>query len=196
MQHDPKNIILVDPLPRRWTKEEYYRMFELGFFEGERVELIEGEVVRMPSMADRHALAITIGTYFWTAAFGRKFTVRVQVPLDFGNSQPEPDFAVIAGTPRSQKSHPKSALLVIEIADTTVLLDQTRKANVYAANKVLDYWLLNLVEDRLEVRREPKKDPLSSTGWSYSSTVLLGAKESIAPLALPRKRVKVGNLLP
>lgn len=75
---------------RRFTREEYYRMAEMGLFDGERVELIEGDIVRMSPVSPLHGEIVTlIAEKLWTL-FGRGYRVRVQQPLAIGDSEPNP----------------------------------------------------------------------------------------------------------
>lgn len=196
MKSRADNLILVEPKPVRWTKEHYYEMGKLGWFRDRRVELIEGEVIAMPPIGDEHAFAVRLVDAAIRHAFGSKFTYSVQSPIDLGDSQPQPDVAVLRGKLREHKTHPKTAVLVVEVSDTTLLLDRTRKARVYAAAKISDYWIVNLEERVLEVRRNPHRDAKSPTGWRYDEPMILQSCDTIAPLAFPRKKIKVADLLP
>src|SRR6266542_3902149 len=80
------------PHPLRWTREEYYRLADAGFFRGKRVMLIEGEIIAMSPMKDPHARCIVFVHQALDAAFGGAFTLRPQMPLDLGQAtDPEPD---------------------------------------------------------------------------------------------------------
>src|SRR4051794_16586397 len=108
-------MLLAEPKIRRWTRSEYYEAADLGWFDGQRVELIAGEVVEMPPQKDMHAMSVRLVEEALRSAFGSGFTFCVQMPMDFGElSQPEPDVAVVRGAPKSVTAHPKSAVLVVE----------------------------------------------------------------------------------
>src|SRR5690348_9801119 len=93
--------LTTEPLPRRWSYEEYYQMTELGFFEGQRVELIDGDIIEMPPQKDPHFIAINLGHHALQMAFGAGFWVRMQGPMRLRtNTEPEPDLAVVSGEPR------------------------------------------------------------------------------------------------
>lgn len=196
MKRHADNLRLLEPQTLRLKKRDYYTMAEAGIFDGRRVELLDGEVIVMPPMGDRHALAIVNGTYILPPLFGSTHTVRVQLPLDFGDSQPEPDFAIVAGNYRTIAKHPTTALLVIEVAEKTLVLDQTRKARLYASRGIADYWIVNLNDNLLEVRRKPTRDADSKSLWRYDDVQTVSSGQSIAPLAFPRKKIKVADLLP
>src|SRR5437660_7903493 len=109
---------IAAPQDYRFTREQYYRMADLGFFRDRRVELIEGEIIQMPAQKNPHALAITVSDYALRAAFDGGFFLRIQLPFRVSDlSEPEPDLAVIVGDPRDYNDHPDRAALLVEIAD-------------------------------------------------------------------------------
>jgi Uma2 family endonuclease len=142
---------------RKFSKAEYYRMAEMGFFNGQRVELIDGEVILMSPQEAGHATAVGLVADALQAVFSEGFTIRVQQPLDLGEvHEPEPDVAVVPGQRRDYAtSHPKTAVLIVEVALTSVDYDRNVKSSLYAKAGIPEYWLLNLRERRLEVFREP-----------------------------------------
>ena len=92
---------LDHPKTRRWTREEFYRLLDLGFFLEQRVELIEGEIVEMAAQKNLHAAGISLGEDALRIAFGPNFWTRVQMTLDLTpHSAPDPDLAVIPGAAR------------------------------------------------------------------------------------------------
>src|SRR5438477_12092996 len=112
----------VEPATRKWTREEYYRMGDLGFFQDQRVELIDGESIEMAPQNNPHAIAIGLVVDAVSAAFGKGFWIRSQMPLFLGpQSEPEPDVAIVPGSPRDYvgKDHPRTALLAIEVSEAT-----------------------------------------------------------------------------
>jgi Uma2 family endonuclease len=145
--------------PRRWTREEYDQMVGAGILhEDEHVQLIEGEILQMTPQYRPHALAIQLTADCLRDVFGPGHTVQTQVPLALGErSEPEPDVAVIAGPARAYRDqHPTTALLVVEIADSSLTFDRLDKVRLYARHGIPEYWILNLAERCLEVYREPQ----------------------------------------
>jgi Uma2 family endonuclease len=189
-------MLLADPKVRRWTKSEYYQAADLGWFEGQRVELIDGEVVKMAPQKNDHAHGVTLADYAAKRIFGSQYVVRVQLPMDFGSSQPEPDVAVIRGTLKTVKTHPKTAALVIEVADTTLKYDREIKSRLYASRGVTEYWVVNLIDRQVEVRRQPGSDGASPFGYGYAETTVYQPGQAIAPLGVRKGKVKVADLLP
>jgi Uma2 family endonuclease len=190
---------IVKPTARRWTRAEYYRLAELGLFRKERVELIEGEIIQMPPQKNFHAVAIGLAEQALQAAFGPGHWIRIQAPLHLRpRSAPEPDLAVVPGHPRdyATSDHPTMALLIVEVSDTTLAYDRTRKASLYARAGIADYWIINLIDQRLEVRRQPVRDRSQRYGWAYADLLSLAAADHVTPLAAPAARIAVADLLP
>src|SRR5262245_45006175 len=112
----------VEVTTRKFTLDEYNRMAEAGILtEDDRVELIEGEIVEMPPIGDRHRLSVDrLGNYFASQIASSNFFVSVQQPLPINQaSQPRPDLILIRGKPEDYSRHPgiESAILVIEVGD-------------------------------------------------------------------------------
>ncbi|MGI8555095.1 MAG: Uma2 family endonuclease [Pyrinomonadaceae bacterium] len=183
----------------RWTYDEYLQAFNLGWFKNKRTELIEGEIVYMSVMNVSHFQGVVKCSEVLQMIFAKKgFFVSTQCPIIVGEfSSPEPDVAVIEGQPEDYKeSLPKTAALVIEIADTSLTYDRTEKASLYAKANVADYWIINLKNRRLEIRRRPLPDETAVFGYSYSEIQILTDKDSVAPLAKPEAVIKISDLLP
>lgn len=145
--------------PRRWSREEYERLVGQGVLrEDERLELIGGEILEMAPQSARHSGTVQLVQEALTAALREGFCLRVQLPLALGvDSEPEPDLAVVEGTARSYvDSHPTTAALVVEVADTSLAFDRRRKLPVYAAAGVPQVWLVNLVDRGVEVHTDPE----------------------------------------
>ena len=107
-------------------------------------------------------------------------------------SEPEPDAVVAPGTPFDYLAeHPKAvdAPLVVEVADTTLRFDRTRKRAAYARSGVREYWIINLLHRQVEVYRDP-------AGARYRSVTVYGEQEAILPLAAPHGSVRASELLP
>lgn len=190
--------LLVEPQVHQWTRSEYYKMAEAGLFDGLHVELIEGQVIEMSPMGSPHITAVTLTGESLRQVFESGYFIRIQGPLDFGDiSEPEPDVAVIAGTIRDYtEAHPSTAVLVVEVADTSLTYDRTIKASLYAKAGIAEYWIVNLRNRQLEVHRTPCVDTGQRYGFRYAEVTLYAATENVAPLARPQATVSVVDLLP
>lgn len=182
----------------QWTQEKYYQMADMGFFQGKRVELIEGEIIEMSPMNKPHATAIRKLLSILNKVFPSGYLVDSQLPMSFSKiSEPEPDIAVIKGEIADfADSHPKTAELIIEVSDATLYYDRNRKASLYAKNKIQDYWILNLKNKRLEVYRRPIKDKTTYYGFGYAESFIFTENDEVAPLVQPDAKIKVADLLP
>lgn len=179
------------PRPRIWTKKEYYKLIDIGFFNGKRAELIEGEIIEMSPMKTPHAVAIGLIESILREVFGNKHTVRGQLPIDFGEiNEPEPDVAVVKGNPRDYlESHPQTAELVVEISASTLSYDRNIKGKLYARNNIQDYWIVDLRKRCVEIYRSPKFD-------KYENVSVFTETEEVSPLAKSDAKIKVADLLP
>lgn len=183
---------------RRWTRQQYDRLIEIGVLqEDDPIELIEGRLVVAEPQRDPHARAVELVAEALRLAFGRGWRIRVQLPLALSpDSAPEPDVAVVRGTPRDAPSgHPTTAALVVEIADTSLPLDRGTKAQVYARAGITDYWIVNLLDRVLEVYRQPSaREPRGRA--RYTEVETFGADAALVPLAAPDATISVADLLP
>lgn len=178
---------------KRWTLQEYEKMIDAGIFaSNERVELLAGEIVEVAPQDARHATGVRAAEETLRVAYGSGFDVRVQLPLALGtDSEPEPDVAVVRGHWRDfRTAHPTSALLVVEVSDSSLAVDRSRKGRIYATAGIPEYWIVNLIDDVVEVYRDPRPD------LGYATHVDVGADQSIAPLSLPSARIAAKDLLP
>ena len=183
---------------RRWTRHEYERMGETGILApDERVELLDGEIVRVTPQGRRHARAIRAAEEALRAVFRQGYDVQVQLPLALDAlSEPEPDVSVVPGSWRDYDTeHPESPVLVVEVADATLAFDRDEKASLYVRAGVADYWIVNLPARRLEVYRDPAPEPAARHGWAYQSVQLFSPGEQVSPAALPEAFVSVDDLL-
>jgi len=180
----------------RWTVDEYYKMYEQGLFQGKRVELIKGEIFEMSPMLSPHATSIGLVADILSEIFDKGFIIRPQMPMSFSKiDEPEPDVAVVEGTRRSfAEAHPTTAVLLVEVALTSLRFDRTKKLSLYAENRIEDYWIVNLKQRRLEVFRQPVT--IESGGFDYAEKLVLGEEEFVSPLTKRDAMIKVTDLLP
>ncbi|OGK80283.1 MAG: hypothetical protein A2X52_06040 [Candidatus Rokubacteria bacterium GWC2_70_16] len=184
---------------RRWTRAEYDRLIALGVLdEDEPVELIGGQIVVAEPQGRYHAGAIVAVDYALRGVFGSGWVVRTQLPVTLDDdSEPEPDVAVVAGSPRGQYgTHPSRAALIVEVAESSLASDREIKGSLYARAGIADYWIVNLRDHVLEVHREPVADAAAPHGWRYASVTTLSPGETVSPLAAPAARIPVADFLP
>jgi Uma2 family endonuclease len=178
--------------PHIWSREEYDRMIAAGVFRsGARLELVDGEILEMTPQGSLHATSVRLVEDALRRVFGQGYDVRSQFPLAVDDlSEPEPDIAVVTGGPRDYRdAHPCTALLVVEVSDSSLGFDRTRKLALYARNLIAEYWIVNLQENRLERYRQPENEV-------YSQTDILGPEDILAEVAGRNCRIPIADLLP
>src|SRR5262249_37627306 len=176
---------------RRWKRSEYERLVDLGIFEGEPIELIDGQLVVAEPQYPYHASSISAVDYAVRAVLPSGWFVRTQSPVSLDDeSEPEPDLVVVTGRPGDYRhAHPALPVLAIEVSESSLVFDRLQKGSLYARARIQDYWIVNLVERVLEVYRDPIADPSAAYGWRYRSLTSLGPADVVTPLALPAGRI-------
>jgi Uma2 family endonuclease len=183
----------------RMTRVRYDRLVDVGIFGPEdRVELLDGLLVAREPQDERHATVVGLVRAALEKAFGRGYHVREEKPIALDEqSEPEPDVVVVPGRLRDYlTAHPSRPALVVEVAETSLALDRLRKGGLYARAGVSDYWVVNLIDEVLEVYRDPVRTASGHGGWKYDSVRLLRRHAVVTPLAAPRARIRVAALLP
>jgi len=188
------------PLPmKRWKRVEYERLVDRGIFEpGDRIELIDGLLLVSEPQSSFHYTAIQLVERVLSRAFGDGWTVRTQAPIALDDaSEPEPDVAVVRGEIRDYAtSHPADPVLVVEVAVSTLTFHREHNASLYARAGRTEYWIVNLVDRVLEVRREPAPEPSAPYGWDYAVVDVLGQAERVSSLGASAIQIPVVDLLP
>jgi Uma2 family endonuclease len=185
------------PRPFRWTVATFHRVNATGAFEGRRPMLIRGVLLEQGPMNPPHAVALELLSEVLRTNFGTGWRVRSQSPLVLGqDTDPFPDFAVLAGSARGGTGHPTTASLVIEVSDTTLATDMTEKAELYATANIPEYWVLDLNARQLHVFRNPAPLPANLAAVAYQTRDTLGPNDTVSPLAVPNSTITVSDLLP
>ncbi len=175
------------------TVEQYERMDATGVLAPDaRVELIEGELVEMPTIGTRHASTVKRLLNQIAATLEGRAVVAVQDPLRLGDySEPEPDLMLLR--PRDDfyaGAHPVAAdvLLLIEVSETSVRYDREIKLPLYARHGVAEVWIVDLDNRVLRFYRQPVQD-------DYHHATATATPGSVAPQALPGLLIDLSRLL-
>ena len=174
--------------------ETYLSLVRSGAIaEDDRVELLDGLVVSEPPQEPEHAACSGIIAAALRAAVGTSAAVREQSPLVLGAfSSPEPDVAVVEGKLADYcDHHPTGALLVVEVAKSSLAKDRISKSRIYAAAGIPEYWVVNLRSRQVEIFREPHAEKSL-----YASRSVAERGASIELVALAPTKVSVAELLP
>ena len=181
---------------RRFSVEEYHRMATAGVFgrdeRDERVELIRGVIRRMSPKGRRHIIAVSKATELFVLVLTGRARVYVHDPMTTERlwSEPEPDLCIVSSPdPQTYGTPEAKPVLVVEVSDSSLEYDQTAKASLYADAGIPEYWIVNLVNDVVEVYRDPGDG-------NYRSRTIAGREEAIRPLAWPELEIKTRDLLP
>lgn len=181
---------------RRWTGEEYERLIEAGILgANDHVELLHGEITLMSPQSERHVLTISLALAALQRAFGSGHWIRIQSPFPVGaDTVPEPDLVVVPGDARSYGGkRPTTAVLVLEVADTSLGTDRHIKGPMYAQGGIPEYWIVNVADRTVEVYREPA---VSQDAAEYRLIRTYRCGERITPLAMSDAGVAIDDLLP
>jgi Uma2 family endonuclease len=170
----------VPPFPiARFSVEQYHRMIESGAFtEDDRLELIEGWVVQQMAKGPGHEYAVGQGEELLRARIPAGWHVRNQAPITLASSEPEPDLTIVRGDRAAYRQrHPVASevALVVEVSDTSLTTDRV-KGKTYGAAGIAEFWIINLVDRRIEVYTRP--DVASELG--YASRKMFRDGETIA----------------
>lgn len=185
-------------VPRRWTLTEYRNLANAGFLDGLRTILIDGEILTMPNPDPPHDTALTLTDDFLRANCPKGHYVRNQQSFNVGTrDDPGPDLAVVPGVARDYvKQAPTVALLVVEVAESSLAVDTTTKAELYATAGVPEYWVIDLEHRQLIVFRDPQPLPQGLGATAYKTHLTLSPTDRVSPLAAPNASILVSDLLP
>jgi len=174
---------------RPLRRDEYDRLVAAGCFEDEKIELLDGVLVEMSPQGVGHAYAIQQLIMLLVPALVGRAVVRPQSPLAVSDdSEPEPDLAILPSGDYSRQ-HPTHALLVIEVAESSLRKDRRLKAALYARAGIPEYWIVNLADGLIEVHR-------ASRDGAYSQVTTHRPGETIGPQAFEDVRVPVADIVP
>jgi Uma2 family endonuclease len=182
------------PAEARYTAARYFALVDEGVLSADdRVELLEGVIVAMAPQHPPHASGVCRVSEAIRMVLGTRAIVRVQLPMIAGPfSVPEPDVAVVPGRVSDyDTAHPTTALLVVEVADTSLLEDRLTKAAIYAAAGVPDYWIVNLRDDVVETFAAPEAE-----ARRYREGQRIGRGGRVGAAALEGASLAVDDLLP
>lgn len=186
----------LPPPRKRFTRREFDHLMDSGTFDGQRFELIDGDLIDKMGQNPPHAAALTKLLAYLSRVFG-PLSVRSQSPIEISATErewsyPEPDLAVTSRDADAYDiRHPQGSetLLVAEISDTTLRFDQSVKAGVYARAGVPEYWVVDVAGKNLYLHRRP-------LNGRYTLVENATGAETISPEAKPEATLTVADLFP
>ncbi|MDX1964705.1 MAG: Uma2 family endonuclease [Pirellulales bacterium] len=179
--------------PRQFTVEEYHRMGEVGILDSdERVELLVGEIIKMCPLGYAHIACVNMLNFLLVTSLGNRAIVSVQNSVRLNTySEPEPDVAIFhppADVYRQRMPAAADVSWLIEVADSSLLKDIQVKLPLYAAAGIPEVWIVNLVEQRIEVYTQP-------VNGAYQQQRSAGPGEAVAPQTFADVRLSVNQIL-
>jgi Uma2 family endonuclease len=155
----PRTAVGIGGTVRRFSVDEYHRLVDAGVLnEGEPIELLEGWLVYKMTRNPPHEVALGLAGDAIDGRLPAGWHVREQSAITTADSEPEPDLAVTRGARRDYKQRhpgPGDLALVVEVADSTLQVDRGDKARIYARAGIAAYWIINLIDRRVEVYTDP-----------------------------------------
>jgi Uma2 family endonuclease len=187
--------IWMNQPPRfRWTVDQYVKLIEHGILtENHNLEIIRGELVEKMPKGDLHSWCVRELTRVFGELAGKLAVLSVQDPIYLADSAPEPDIVLLAPRAdryRNVKPTAADALLVVEVADSSLDYDREVKGPLYAENGVAEYWISNIVDRCLEVHRDPRPD------GTFAETRTVKPGETITLAQLPAVSIAVSEIIP
>lgn len=180
-----------EPVRLRFKVDEYYKMIELGMLDNyERAEIIEGELISKITFRDRHSACVNFLNRVFIKSVSDDILVSVQNPLRISEyDEPEPDIVLSDLTKYDGKRHPRpeEVFMVVKVADKTLKYDRDIKLSLYAAAEIPEVWIVNLVNDIVEIHQKPSSGiyrlaQIAKRGEIASSSVLPQIKISVDEL--------------
>jgi Uma2 family endonuclease len=178
---------------KRWTRAECAAFEATGLWNQQHLELIEGELIDKKMSKNRpHGSTLAVVFAWMIRVFGERF-VNSEMPIDVApednpTSEPQPDIIVLARNTFeiAKNPQPGEIRLVIEISDSTIGFDLTRKAGLYARAGIGEYWVFDIPASRLIVHRDPRNG-------LYTSVAAYRPEEAVAPLAASGQEFRVAD---
>lgn len=187
-----------DPIARL-SVEQYHKMIQAGIFtDDNRVELLEGLLVQKMSKNPPHRVSTNLVSESLRNVVPTGWYVDSQEPITTETSEPEPDVAIIRGSTRDYTDRhpgPGDVALVVEVADASIELDQRTKQRVYASAGIAIYWIVNLIERRVQVYTRPS-GPAEEPGYGHRQDVAAGESLPVIVDGKEVGRVAVADILP
>ncbi|MFN0124074.1 MAG: Uma2 family endonuclease [Blastocatellia bacterium] len=170
----------------------YHQMIATGVLgEDERVELLEGELIKMSPIGPRHAGVVDRLNRLLNKKL-RHEIVRVQNPVELSAfSEPQPDITILKQRDDFYTSGhplPEDVFLAIEVADTTLATDRTQKIPAYARGGIGEVWLVDLIGDRIEVHSQPNQG-------IYQEVRIILRGQKVTSITIPQLILRADDIL-
>ncbi len=192
MNLQPQPPQMPQPMRLRFSVDEYYRMIDLGLISDyEKAEIIDGELIVKMTIGNRHAQKVDLLNRFFVKNVSDDIRVRIQNPLRISDyHEPEPDVVLADLTKYDGDRHPRAdeVILLVEVADVSLSFDKNKKLPLYAEAEIPEVWIVNLIDNIIEVHYGPGNG-------LYQSTNYFNRGETLLSEAMPTLRLNVDEIL-
>ena len=173
----------------KWTIDKWHELVDSGVLDGQKVELLEGEIIDMSPEGIPHRNTSHETAKYLRKLLGESAEVYEAHPITLDNSEPEPDIAIVRSPStiyRDRHPYEKDIYWLIEVANRSLKKDLEQKTITYARNNIPEYWVIDLVNRKLIVHINPYEDKYLQID-EYKS----GA---IAPQAFPKIKISLERI--
>ena len=178
---------------RRFTVDEYLALADAGTLaKEERIELLDGEIIQMAPIGNRHQHSVNWSADLMREAIGQRAMVQVQAPIQLDNfTMPEPDIAVIRRRSINDLAPvlPSDVYLLVEVADSSLEFDLGEKLARYAAAGISEVWVANLRAGELVVNTQPE-------GAAYAHVRVIPLDGRVSPQTFPDAALELADFIP
>ena len=173
--------------------DRYEQMIRAGILtENDPVELIRGELIEKMPIGPSHIAAVNRLSRILNRKLISSAIISIQNPIALEDSEPEPDVALLVMVNddyEEEKAKARDAFLLIEVSDSTLEFDRTTKLALYAEAGIREYWVVNLLDQQLEVHRQPQSD------GTFRDNLILTRGQAVEILAFPGVRFQIAEML-
>jgi Uma2 family endonuclease len=150
----------LQPALRKFSIAEYYKLAEMGVLgPSERVELLDGQIIRMAPIGEKHRTIIDALTYVFVDKPKKRYKVSIDQPIRIEKfNEPQPDLVLFKSGVKNRHPVPKDIYLVIEVADTTLDYDSGVKLRAYEKGGIPEYWIIDVRKKAVNIYKFPANE--------------------------------------
>lgn len=174
----------------KWTLKQWHKLVGTGVLAGQNVEFIEGEIIEMSPEGVPHSFTNQSIANYLRELLDKTAIVIERYPITLDNSEPQPDITIVRHPRDIYRTHhpyPEDIYWLIEISNSTLQFDRETKAKIYARNKIKEYWIVDLINQKLIVHTSPNGDSYSTINQCQTG--------KISPEAFPNLNISLDKLL-
>ncbi|ACK65898.1 protein of unknown function DUF820 [Rippkaea orientalis PCC 8801] len=174
----------------KWSIDKWHELVDSGVLEGQKVELLEGDIVEMSPEGIEHSFTNESIVIYLRNKLSGLAHVREGHPITLDNSEPEPDIAIVRlplANYRTHHPYAEDIYWLIEVSQRTLKKDLEEKVMTYARNGISEYWVIDLKNKKLIIHTQPSQDKYLQI-VEYQSGI-------VKPQAFANIEIAIDNLL-